>query len=331
MMARRWILAETPAGPIEARHFSLQTVELGEPRDGDVLVEVSHHTLAPGLLAQISASTFAGALRPGDAVPGPAIGRVVASRSPRLAEGDAVYGYLGWSSHVLLPADQLERLDPALYADIPIETALGALGISGLTAYVGLFHIAAIAPSDTLLVSSGAGWVGSFVGQMARGTGCEVVGIAGSPQKCDEMREVLGYDRTINYRAEEDLAAAIRRECPKGVDLFFDNVGGKTLAAGVDCLNNFGRVAICGRIADHADGAATVSGLSPSRRLTLRSFLVFDHSDLFPEARSEIASWLRAGTVQQSAEIVDGLERSAEAFVSQFGPNAPSRPLVRIA
>jgi NADPH-dependent curcumin reductase CurA len=174
--------------------------------------------------------------------------------------------------------------------------------------------------------------VGYLAGQIARIVGCDTVGIAGSDAKCKDLVSKLGFHDAINYQAEKDLAAAIKARRPSGVDVFFDNVGGKTLNAGVKNLKNFGRAVIVGRTADYTEGEAQVSGLSPSRRLTLQTFIVWDYPAVLPIARLQLAAWLRDGSLVEDATMVRGIENSAQAFSAMFERGAAAtRPIVQIA
>ena len=240
--SRRWVMAKTPGAVLAPDDFELRSFIPRELLEGDVRVRVRAHTVAPGARAAMTYASYGRPMKPGDPMLGEGIGVVDASRHPDFAVGDTVTGNLGWATDVVLRGGELRTLEPALYGDdLPPETALGALGVNGNTAYVGLFEVGRLKAGETVLVSSAAGAVGYLAGQMAVIAGCDVVGIAGSDAKCRELTEKFGFHAAINYRTAGDLAAAIKTTRPDGIDVFFDNVGGRTLSAGVANLRQFGR------------------------------------------------------------------------------------------
>lgn len=330
---RRWTLARRPDGAPRASDFALEPFDLPQPGAGEILVAVSHHTVAPGVRARLAADTYAARVEIGEPIPGNGVGRVVASGDPRFVVGDRVSGELGWASHMLVPAGAVQPLDPQVFRDgVPDEAAVGILGSSGLTAYFGLLDIAAAQPGEAVIVSSAAGAVGSAVGQVARIRGLRVIGIAGSAEKCADLVARLGFDAAVDYH-EADLAAAIGRAAPEGAHIYFDNVGGRIADAAILNLAVGGRIALCGQTADY--NAAAPRGLSTmvqliSRRITMRGFIVHDFADRFAKARREMAEWLRDGRLISAPTILDGLERAAEAFAGQFDGTGQARPLIRV-
>lgn len=330
--SRRWVMASRPGPKMLLSDFELRRFDLPELEAGQVRVRVEAHTLSPGMRAQMAYAIMGTPMRPGDPIPGDGLGVVEASLHSDFTPGERVAGRLGWATHAVCEGRALTKLDPELYGDdLPPETALGALGTNGLTAYVGVFEVGRPKPGETVLVSSAAGSVGYLAGQMATAVGCDVVGIAGSERKCAELKSRFGFRDAINYRAVDDLAAAIRSMRPEGYDIFFDNVGGRTLDAGVQGLRHFGRAVICGRLANYSEGEPQVShGLGPSDRLTLQGFVYNDYPAALPEGRRRIAGWLRQSALVQQMSVIDGIEQSAAAFISLF-EGAMERPLVRIS
>ena len=329
---RRWVMAERPGAVLSLEQFELREFVLPDLGTGDVLVKVQAHTVAPGARAAMMYASYGRPMVPGDPMLGTAIGTVVESRHPRFQVNDLVLGDLGWATHGVMRGEELTALDPKLYGDnLPPEAALGPLGVSGLTAYVGIFEVGRIKAGETVLVSSAAGSIGYLAGQMAVIAGCDVVGIAGSDAKCQELMDRFGFHAAINYRSANDLTQAIKSTRPDGIDVFFDNVGGRTLNAGAANMRPFGRVVMCGRLANYAEGEAQVSaGLGPSDRVTFQGFVMSDYPAVLPAARRRMANWMRTGKLIQQASIVQGIEQSAAVFLSLFESGAKPRVIIRV-
>jgi len=329
---RRWVLAARPGKDLKVSDFDLQSFTPPDLGEGDVRVRVEHHTVAPGVRAKLMEETYAAMVHPGDPIPGNGVGVVETSRHPNFSQGDRVCGFLGWTNLAVLPGSQLEKLDEELFDErVPAASCVGVLGMSGLTAYFGLLKIGRVKPGESVLVSSAAGAVGSVVGQIARIHGCDVVGLAGSDEKCADILAESGYDAAINYRKVPDLGAAIKAARPDGVDVFFDNVGGATLAAGFSNVRTFGRVVICGAMSTYDGGPdAMIPAPKPGKRQTLQAFVSPDFIEAFPAARRQMAQWLREGKLKHRPTIIHGLERAAEAFVGQFNGQTGPRPLVAV-
>ena len=329
---RRWVMVERPGAVLSLNQFELREFALPDLGNGDVFVKVQAHTVAPGARAAMMYASLGRPIAPGDPVLGLAMGTVVESRHPRFQVNDMVTGYLGWATHGVVRGEDLTTLDPKLYGDdLPPEAALGPLGVSGVTAYVGLFEVGRIKAGETVLVSSAAGSVGYLAGQMAVIAGCDVVGIAGSDAKCQELMDRFGFHAAINHRSANDLGQTIKSIRPDGVDVFFDNVGGRTLNAGAANIRPFGRVVMCGRLGNYAEGEAQVSaGLGPSDRVTFQGFVEFDYAAAHPTARRRIANWLRTGKLIQQVSFVQGIEQSAAMFLSLFESGAQPRVIIRV-
>lgn len=327
---RHWVMVNRPGSNMLASDFELRSFELPDLQEGEVRVRVLAHTLSPGMRAHMiyALSTLGDPMMPGDPIPGEGMGLVEESRHPDFAKGDHIWGRTGWSTHAVLNGAALTRLDPEIYRDLPPESALGALGTNGLTAYVGMFEVGKPKPGETVLISSAAGSVGYLAGQLAVIAGCDVVGMAGSDEKCERLKSQFGFHDTINYRAVDDLAKAIRAKRPEGYDIFFDNVGGKTLDAGVQGLRHFGRAVMCGRLANYSEGEPQVShGLGPSDRLTLQGFVVNDYVDVLPVGLRRMADWMREGRLVQKMNLVQGIEHSVTTFLALFEGKV-ERPII---
>jgi NADPH-dependent curcumin reductase CurA len=265
---------------------------------------------------------------------GGAVSEVIESRAAELRPGDLVVGYTGWQEYSVAAGKALRKIDPAL---APISTALGVLGMPGLTAYTGLLNIGHPKPGETVVVSAAAGAVGSAVGQIAKIMGCRAVGVAGGKAKCDYVVNDLGFDACVDHRVEE-FAADLKAACPKGIDVYFENVGGRVLEAVVPLMNPFGRVPVCGLIAHYNDtgppsGPDRVPLLMRAilvRRLTFRGFIVWDFREQQPEFERKMAQWLRESRVKYREDIVNGLENAVHAFKRLFTGQNFGKLLVRV-
>jgi NADPH-dependent curcumin reductase CurA len=260
------------------------------------------------------------------------IGEVVGSQLEGYDAGDLVVGMTGWQEWAALDASDIQRrIDPGI---APISTALGVLGVTGLTAYVGMLEIGRPSPGATVLVTSAAGAVGSIAGQLAALRGARVVGLTGSDDKREQCIDYFGFDSAINYRAESDLAGAIRRECPRGVDVLFDSVGGATLDAALANLNPGARIAICGTMSLPPDGRATGPRIERQvlvNRLSIQGFLASDHFARFNEVTTEMAGWVNDGRLRHLEDVAPHLTDAPAALVRQLRGQNLGKSLVMIA
>jgi NADPH-dependent curcumin reductase CurA len=259
------------------------------------------------------------------------VSEVVESRSSRYAAGDFVLGPYGWQEYGVAPAHQLRLVDPSL---APISTALHVLGMTGLTAYFGLFSIGRPLPGDTVVISAAAGAVGQIAGQLARLAGCRTVGIAGSPEKVDDLLTLYRYDAGIDYK-QEDVRAALERECADGVDVYFDNVGGAVSSAVHRNLAKHARIVICGQIADY-NGSPPESvprglGFMIVRRAQMEGFLVGDFAHLYEPALQRLHRWLADGSLRYREDVVYGLERAPRALIGLLRGENRGKLLVKVA
>jgi NADPH-dependent curcumin reductase CurA len=260
---------------------------------------------------------------------GGTVSEVVESKYAGLTRGDLVMGYDGWQSHAVAKGSAVRKLDAK---QAPISTALGVLGMPGMTAYVGLLDIGQPKPGETVVVSAASGAVGSAVGQIARIKGCRAVGIAGSPEKCDYVVRELGFDACVNYKTG-DLVAALKEACPGGIDVYFENVGGDVLRAVMQCLNQNARIPLCGLISEY-NATESVSGpnLRPLlfNRVLVKGFIVSDHLSRLPDFLAECGSWVREGRLKYREDVVDGLEGAPEAFIGLLQGKNFGKLLVRV-
>jgi NADPH-dependent curcumin reductase CurA len=333
-MWRKWVLARRPDGVPQAEDFRLDTAAIPEPQDGEVVVAVDYVSIDPGMRSRLSKDSYAPALPLGSVIESAGLGTVVASRNVKFAVGARVSGGFGWQSHVVSNGRGILRLDPATFdAKVPITAAIGILGIPGLTAYFGLYDLGKPKSGETVLISSAAGTVGATAGQIAKIEGLRAVGIAGGADKCAYVRS-LGFDACIDHRAEPDLAAAIAREAPQGVDIYVDNVGAGTLDAAIARMNVRGRIVVSGQIAEYNSlapaGIRNTMDFIP-KRLRMEGLVVFDYAAQFAEAQSRMAAWIRDGRLVFHETVIPGLEAAPSAFAGLFEGRARGRVLVKVS
>ncbi|MEJ3750282.1 NADP-dependent oxidoreductase [Actinomycetes bacterium KLBMP 9797] len=332
LTGRQIWLASRPKGEPTADNFRLVTVPVPPPGAGQVLVRNLVMSVDPymrGRMNDVKSYTPPFAL---DApLDGGAVGEVVASESPDRQVGDLVLHGLGWREYAVLDAARTKVVDPVL---APASAYLGALGMTGLTAYAGLVEVAAMRPGDTVFVSSAAGAVGSLAGQIAKLRGAaRVVGSAGSAGKAAYARD-LGFDAAFDYH-DGPVRDALRAAAPDGIDVYFDNVGGDHLEAALAELRPFGRVAMCGAIAQYNSlqppAAPRNLATAIGKQLTLKGFLVTSYGHLSEEFTAQMAEWLRDGKVQFAETTVDGLEKAPDAFLGLLRGDNLGKMVVRVA
>lgn len=318
-MNHRILLAERPTGIPGPAHFRADVEPVRPPGPGEMLAATRYISIDPAMRSWIGAGqSYVRQVSIGEPMRAGGIARVLESRAAGFEPGDWVQGRTGWQSHPTLRGDQTQKLDLTVGT---IEDWAGPLGTSALTAYFGVRDIGALRPGETLLVSGAAGGVGQIAAQIGLIEACRVIGIAGGPEKCRYLSETLRLDAVIDYKAESDIEAAIRRECPTGVDVYFDNVGGEILDAALMALRMGARVASCGRISQagvtEPYGVKNLGALG-GKRVRMQGFLVFDYHDRYGEARAWLAHHLRAGRLQQRLHVVEGLGRAPEALAMLF-------------
>ena len=313
-------LARRPEGRPEPGDFSIATVTLDAPAEGEVLVQNQYMSVDPYMRGRMSdRRSYVPPFEIGKPLDGSAVGRVLVSRSDALTEGDTVLHRFGWRERVVAAATQFTRIDPS---SAPVRAHLGVLGMTGFTAYVGLQHIGALAAGETVFVSAAAGAVGSVACQIARIMGCTVVGSAGSAKKVEWLKGVAKVDGAFDYTATDDLVGTLRALAPQGVDVYFDNVGGDHLEAALASMNRGGRVVLCGMIgqynAKEPPCAPRNLVLAIGKRITLRGFIVGDHADRRAAFLTDMSRWLGEGAMQSEETIFHGLDAAAAAFIALF-------------
>ena len=336
MKNRRIVLAARPAGEPADTDFRLEETNIPSPGDGQVLLRTLYLSLDPYMRGRMNAGpSYAPPVQIGEVMEGATVSEVVESKSTQWRPGDLVRSYTGWQAYALAEGSGLERIDPNM---APVSTALGVLGMPGLTAYTGLLNIGQPKAGETVVVAAASGAVGSVVGQIAKIKGCRAVGVAGSQQKCDFVRNTLGFDACVNHQSEK-FAEELRAACPKGIDVYFENVGGRVLEAVVPLLNLFGRVPVCGLIAHYSavalpkgpDHTPLLMSAILTKRLTFRGFIVIDFASQKAEFERDMAAWLREGKVKYREDIVDGLENAVGAFRGLLLGQNFGKLLVRVA
>lgn len=327
-------LAARPNGAPKPSDFKMIAQDLPDLRDGEFLVEVIWLSLDPYMRGRMDdAKSYAKPVDIGGVMEGQGVGRVLSSRNPKFAEGDYVLGGYGWQSHAISDGTATRKLDPA---DAPISTALGVMGMPGLTAFVGLNDHGRPEKSETLVVSAASGAVGSLVGQLGKIYGLRVIGVAGGPEKCSYVKDTLGFDDCIDHRAD-DLHAQLKAACPDGIDIYYENVGGKTLEAVVPLMNTAGRIPVCGMIAWYSGAGTPEPDFAKKlwrsilvKRLAVRGFIIFDHYDRYPAFVKEVGGHLRDGRITYRESITEGLENAPEAFMSLLEGGNFGKQLVQV-
>ena len=334
---QRIVLASRPAGEPAPDNFRLEDYDLASPGEGQVLLRTIWLSLDPYMRGRMSDGPSYAAPVPIDGVmEGGTVCEVIESRSPSLAAGDIVLAHSGWQSHALVDGRGLRKIDPNL---APISTALGVLGMPGMTAYTGLLAIGNPQPGETVVVAAASGAVGSAVGQIAKIKGARAIGIAGGKDKCDYVVKELGFDACLDHR-DADLAAQLKDACPKGIDVYFENVGGKVFEAVYPRLNNFARIPVCGLIADYntifgpdtptPKWANSIMRAILVKRLTFRGFIVTDFAAMHGDFLRDMGQWVREGRVKYREFVTEGLASAPEAFIGLLRGANFGKQLVRV-
>ncbi len=335
-MNRRIVLASRPGARASIDNFRMESVAIPAAGAGQVLVRHHFLSLDPYMRGRMSTAKSYAPPQPLDEVMiGGTVGEVVASGHPDYAVGDHVAGYGGWQEYALVEGAGLAMLQKVDTRHVPLSAYLGAVGMPGITAWYGLSMICEAKPGETVVVSAAAGAVGSVVGQLAKARGCRAVGIAGGPEKCDYVVNELGFDACVDYKAVSDesaLAEAIAKVTPKGIDAYFENVGGPVFDAVLGQMNAFGRVAVCGMIAGYEGTPVPLKNpmVILRSRLKVQGFIVFENPQIVPWAQAELASAVASGRLKYRETIADGLENAPTAFLGLLYGKNLGKQLVRL-
>ena len=323
------LLMERPRGPLAESHFAMRSVPMPAPAEGQVLVRTILLSLDAANRAWMQGATYRAAVNAGELMSGYGIGEVVESRSPRLARGDLVMGELGWQEWAVGDAAGFARCGPHR----PLSHQLSVLGVTGKTAYHGLLNVPGIAAGETLLVSAAGGAVGSIVGQIGKIKGAKVVGVAGGREKCDWIVRELGFDACIDYK-NDDVATALKRAAPEGVDVYFDNTGGPILQAALFAMKMHGRISCCGAVSQYDVAApkspAGVPGLLVVKRLKMEGFIVMDFADKDADAERDLSAWTKSGQIKVIEDILAGVESAPRGLVGLLAGENRGKRMIRV-
>jgi len=332
---RRIVLAARPSGLPKPSDFRLEEAQIPTPGPDQVLVGVRYLSLDPYMRGRMNdAKSYAKPVAIGDVMEGGTVGVVLRSKHADYREGDWVLSHSGWQTHGVAGADTLRKLDPEA---APVTTALGILGMPGFTAYAGLLTIGEPKPGETVAVAAATGPVGSAVGQIARLKGARAVGIAGGAAKVAYLKE-LGFDAALDHAAP-DFAEALAKACPKGIDVYFENVGGPVWDAVFPLLNDFARIPVCGLIAHYnesgpfpgPDRFPPIMRQVLSKRFRIQGFIQYDFAEQRPAFYRDMAQWIREGKVRYREDIVEGLERAPDAFIGLLQGKNFGKLIVKLA
>lgn len=312
-------LAARPVGMVKRSDFNYTEEPARSPSEGEVLVKTLYLSLDPAMRGWMNeGKSYIAPVQIGEVMRAGGIGKVIESLHPGFGVGDHVSGTLGVQEYATVDGKVLSKIDPSV---APLPVFLGTLGMPGMTAYFGLLDIGKPQPGETVVVSGAAGAVGTVVGQIAKIKGCRVVGIAGGASKCEYLTQTLGFDAAIDYKSE-DVKKVLRQHCPKGIDVYFDNVGGEILDIVLTQLARKARIVICGAISQY-NNTEGVKGPSNYlsllvNRASMTGMVVFDYANRYPEAGREMAGWLKSGQLKTREDIVTGIETFPETLLKLF-------------
>ncbi len=333
---RKIVLASRPEGAPQPSNFRLEQSPPPEPRDGQVLLRTLWLSLDPYMRGRMSAArSYAKPVEVGEPMVGGTVNEVVASKHPDFKPGDVVLGYAGWQDYAVSDGTGLRKLDARR---APVSTALGVLGMPGMTAYAGLLTIGQPKPGETVAVAAATGPVGSTVGQIAKLKGCRAVGIAGGKDKCRYLLDELGFDAAVDHRSK-NLPDELKEACPKGIDVYFENVGGAVWDAVFPLLNDFARIPVCGLIAQYnmtelpagPDRTPQLFRQVLTKRLAIRGFIVRDFADQAEAFERDVSTWLKQGKIKYKEDVVEGLENAPQAFLGLLQGKNFGKLLVRVS
>ena len=329
---RQFVLASRPSGLPEEANFKMIETPVPDLQDGEFLARAMYLSVDPYMRGRISqAKSYAAGVEIGGLMVAGGVARVVESKNPKFAVGDIVDVYMGWQEYVVSNGRGVRKLDPSV---APVSTALGVLGATGLTAYFGLLDVCNPKPGETVVVSGAAGAVGSIVGQIAKIKGCRTVGIAGGDDKVDWITKDCGYDAAFNYKTTENYGAKLKELCPKGIDVYFDNVGGAITDAVLMQINTFARLSICGQISQYNNAKPEMGprllGMLIVARAKMQGFLITDYMPRFGEGLAEMSGWVREGKIKYREDIVEGFQNLPKAFIGLFHGENIGKRIVKI-
>ena len=343
-MMKRIALAERPKGVPTDKNFRLEEIAMPEPQDAEVLVEINYMSLDPYMRGRMDdVKSYATPVKIDDTMEGGAVGQVIASRSDKFAVGEYVFGQLGWATHGCAHERTLRKLDPTLF---PIKTALGVLGMPGFTGWYGLNKLGRPQKGETLVVAAATGPVGSMVGQIAKIKGLRTIAVAGGTKKCRLATSKFGFDHCLDHMTFEtgrDMNTALKEVCESGVDIYFENVAGKTLDAVIPLMNQFGRIPVCGMISWYntgnmgADAGSNKDKLPKLwrsilvKQLSVNGFIITNHWDLYGQFLREVGPMVASGQIAYEEDIVETLENAPNAFIGLLSGKNVGKLIVKVA
>jgi NADPH-dependent curcumin reductase CurA len=333
MENRQILFAKTPVGAVKPSDFEFRDAALPAPGGGDVLIRNIYLSCDPYMRSRMDPSSGYGTYFDlGKVLPARVVGQVHESRNPDFKTGDFVWGFLGWELYTLVSGGKgLRIIDPSLG---PISHAITVLGMPGRTAEVGIYDLSNPQPGETVYVSAACGAVGQVVGQLAKMKGCRAVGSAGSEAKVAHLIDNLGYDAAFNYKTVPSIAAALDENCPDGIDIYFDNVGGETLAAVLERINDGARIPVCGQISQYdlesRQNPVDQSALLENANATLEKFSIYKHMDAFDAFPPRMSAWMKDGKIVYYEDIVEGLDNAPDAFIKMMAGENLGKRLVRV-
>ena len=330
---RQITLASRPVGFPKVSDFHLVYSPLPSPAAGDVLVRSVYLSLDPYLRGRMNdAGSYARPVAIGEVMTGAAVAFVVESDDPEFRAGDAVVGILGWQEYAVAQRRDLRKVDPDR---APLSTALGVLGMPGLTAYFGLLELCDPQPAETVVVSAAAGAVGMLVGQIAKIKGCRVVGVAGSDVKISWLLDELTFDAAVNYKSAVDFHGELEDLCPDGIDVYFDNVGGAITDAVVRRINSGARISVCGQISqdnlEQPEVGPRWLGQLIGKQAKVQGFLVSSYAKRFPEGLEQLARWLKRGELKYREDVAQSIEAAPQAFIGMLEGRNQGKQLVQLS
>ena len=330
---RQILLVKRPAAMPDESCFKLVTSSMPQPTNGQVLVRTRFISVDPYMRGRMNdRKSYVPPFQLNEVLNGGVVGEVVESKSNNFGKGNVVVGNLGWQDYSIAGEKEVRKINSEI---APVSTALGVLGMPGLTAYFGLLDIGQPKKDETVVVTGAAGAVGTIVGQIAKIHGCRVVGIAGSDKKTKYLIDELGFDAAINYRTAPDLRKALKDACPNGVDIYFDNVGGDISDAVLSLINNNARIPLCGQISLYNETHIPMGPRIQPQLLThsalMQGFLVRNYANRFDEGIRQLADWLKEKKLRYAENVVEGLENAPKAFIGLFAGENLGKQLVKVS
>jgi NADPH:quinone reductase len=330
---RKITLAARPVGYPKETDFNLVEDPVPAPGPGEMLVRIVYLSLDPYMRGMMSdRKSYARPIQIGEVMVGGTVGKVVQSNHPDYVKGDIVLSTMGWQEYAISDGTGLRKIDPQV---APISTALGVLGMPGLTAYFGLLDITNPKPGETVVISGAAGAVGTVAGQIAKLKGCRVIGIAGSDAKINYLVRELGFDAAFNYRSVENYYEVLHEICPEGIDVYFDNVGGAITDAVFRLLKPRARLSVCGQISlynmEKPDVGPRLLPHLLVNQARAEGFLVFQFAERYAEGLAELTNWLRNGKLKYREDIVEGIGNAPRAFIAMLQGRNMGKQLVKLS